>query len=323
MRQRGGSGILIENGKLNIKELQKLLTQLSSNESKELLQIVRSSTLPIFSDVYEVGKKGAKIFSPQKFGNAIAKSVTSSFDMDQVTLIQSFMDSQYHEDLFRRERDYFQMLQWNFLYYNSGKSAINIRMYYPHSTAPLLVELLDFITNGDNVSSQAYCSLSRVDFGMLEQMVASIPVSFYKDNVPSHLYPLYDEISPIYDMTGVETYHKDIHGNVLVPPIDMMRIICCVSSLGEINDPFYEGRSEPMCLVLSSDKADIYTRYAERKGFKKSLDSTFPIRKNKKEINTPTAGKIIYKSSSSRDGGSSFSSRGGSSSSRGGKKFRK
>lgn len=295
---QGATDVLVEKRKVNLKALKRLLRKYLAIESEELHTISQESDIRIFDNVYDV-KKNAKLFSVKKFGNAIAEGPSSFFSVKHTTILQSFMDSDVHVDTYRRERDYWQMLQWNFLYYCSGDKKIDTRMYYPHSTAPLLSELLEFLTKGDNVKSKAYKEICNISFGMMEQMIASIPISGYKNNVPIHLYPLYDEISPIYDMTAVQTYHKDVHGNILVPPIDLLRIACCVKSLGELNNDLYDVRPLPMCLELRDEEVTQYTRNISRKGLQKDLRSAFPPSRNYTDRRGNTTDKSSSSSSSS------------------------
>jgi len=90
--------------------------------------------------------------------------------------------------------DYMRMLNWYYLYYHSGLSAVNKLIYYPHAYAPLLTDLKFFCENteDDELFDVVKANKSHPTLEMYHQQLMIIPPAYNSlahKNLRKHISP--------------------------------------------------------------------------------------------------------------------------------------
>lgn len=140
---------------------------------------------------------------------------------------------------------YLQGIGWVYTYYLEGKNAVQSDYIYPYFHAPLLIDISNILTEELIYSSEMPTYRSNInnpsfDLNPVYQLLAVIPPKS-KKLIDRSLHPMYEESSPIFDMFPTDIQierdgtNDDWAGILLIPPIQITRIVDATQSLSNVN----------------------------------------------------------------------------------------
>ena len=227
-----------------------LLAQLSTKEYKYPSRFLQASLIngQFYPDTFRslwyqnaLGTKG-----PRDFTAAIAQIVsnyqvteedymtrTAAADMT-ITAISPITQQRVEKMCV----DYMRTMEWIYLYYREGTSAINQDWAYPYYHTPMIVDLSAVMqsVNVTRVISGYSAYFGMTPFTALHQLIAVLPMKS-KDLLPIELQPLFSYNSIIRDffpdnfIVEMDGKNKDHEGVPIVPLIDRQRVIDAVAQI--------------------------------------------------------------------------------------------
>jgi hypothetical protein len=231
-------------GKIDIRNLKKLLYLLCDNEDFRLKEVYRHppklgfKTLEVSVQSYryrgelkiKLDKKEfqknwyTKVFSPPPTKSKLIQDLPDSIYLDLFDPTDEKIESIVH--------DYINSFFWTYLYYKKGTSVVSPNFCYFCGYAPLIQDVLKFFsTYNYNISSIFKKDIKEdYSFTVLHQLLAVLPTKSIKI-IPEDLHPFYRVDSLISDMfpvkVEVDTEAKDMErlGVVRMCPVEPKRLL--------------------------------------------------------------------------------------------------
>lgn len=222
--------------------MQVFISSISVNESQMLDSLARKEyKFPsrFFQRSFVNNQFQPQIFRQLWYINEFWPKNPENITQEIMNIIPSYNPSQINiqEKLSDMTVDYLRTMEWVYLYYREGTSAINKNWCYRYYHTPLLSDL----NIGINIVLQnGMFGYERIDgfgnFNVLHQLISVLPVKS-SGLLPIELQQLMTFNSMIRDLfpdnfiTELDGVNKEHQGIVLVPFIDMKRIVEAVSSV--------------------------------------------------------------------------------------------
>lgn len=163
---------------------------------------------------------------------------------------------------------YLEGVAWVHRLYTRGVSDLNVGWYYPFHYAPDFTDIGPYvIERQDEITWEVEPLFMKSDFvSVFEQMLQVMPPKSIQI-LPEVLRPLYSEASPIFDLTGIETFVTDTGGKQeewqgipILPFPDPLRIRWTVDRLG-IPEAYLEQFGPEENLVIIQDINKMFRAY--------------------------------------------------------------
>jgi 5'-3' exonuclease len=232
-----------KDGKINIRNLKKLLYSLNDTENDRLKLVYRNlpklgfKTLELsVKSIFYNGEMKIKLDKDEFHKNWYTKIFSPPLDKPEMAFQ---LPNHIYLELFEPTNDkikdlvldYITSFLWTYMYYKKGTSVVSPNFCYSFGYAPLMEDILRFFPqNISPILKSDEINHGHYSFTVLHQLLAVLPPKSMK-SIPTELHKFYHVDSLIYDMfpekVGVDTEGKDMErlGVVRMAPVEPKRLL--------------------------------------------------------------------------------------------------